>query len=94
MAFVKALRLSLYLNVIFNVFRLEDSVRKEIGKLEQTINLIEEFDQELYAQSEVLDNLEQTLECQNFPWNLAESGETCTLMVGWPKIIIEIARKF
>ena len=42
---------------------------------------MEDFEQELYAQSEVLDNLEQTLEGQIFPWNLKECGEASTLMV-------------
>ena len=47
--------------------------------------MAEEFDHEIYTQSEVLDNLEQTLEGQTFPWDLSGSGEGCTLMVSWKK---------
>ena len=63
------------------LFRLESSIQKEIEEIKNTISLVEEFDQELYSQSEVLDNLEQTLAGQAFPWNLSESGDACTLMV-------------
>ena len=48
--------------------------------------MAEEFDHEIYTQSEVLDNLEQTLEGQTFPWDLSGSGEGCTLMVSWKKL--------
>ena len=63
------------------LFRLQSSIEEEIEEIENKILLVEEFEQELYAQSEVLDNLEQTLEGQIFPWNLRESGESSTLMV-------------
>ena len=49
--------------------------------------MAEEFDHEIYTQSEVLDNLEQTLEGQTFPWDLSGSGEGCTLMVSRKNVI-------
>ena len=63
------------------VFRLQSSIEEEIEQIDSKIRLVEDFEQELYAQSEVLDNLEQTLEGQIFPWNLKECGEASTLMV-------------
>ena len=67
---------------------MQSSIQEEIADIDEKISLVEDFDQELYAQAEVLDNLEQTLEGQIFPWNLSESGETCTLMVGYPILMI------
>ena len=67
---------------------LQSSIQEEITDIDEKISLVEDFDQELYAQAEVLDNLEQTLEGQIFPWNLSESEETCTLMVGYPILMI------
>ena len=70
-----------YFICCYVIFSLGNSLRDEIEQVEDKLKLLENFDQELYTQSEVLDNLEQILESQNFPWNLSENGETCTLMV-------------
>ena len=56
--------------------------------------MAEEFDHEIYTQSEVLDNLEQTLEGQTFPWDLSGSGEGCTLMVSKKNIHTAIRKYF
>ena len=70
-----------YCSSCYVVFSLENSLHDEIRQVEDKLKVLENFDQELDTQSEVLDNLEQILESQSFPWNLAENGETCTLMV-------------
>ena len=64
-----------------HIFRMENSIKEEMKEISNKIGLTEEFDHEIYTQSEVLDNLEQTLEGQTFPWDLSGSGEGCTLMV-------------
>ena len=71
-----------------HIFRIEDSIKQEIKEITNKIGLAEEFDHEIYTQSEVLDNLEQTLEGQTFPWDLSGSGEGCTLMVSRKKLFI------
>ena len=69
-----------------HIFRIEESIKEEIKQLSNKIGLAEEFDHEIYTQSEVLDNLEQTLEGQTCPWDLSASGEGCTLMVSFEKV--------
>ena len=69
------------------IFRIEESIKDEIKDISNKIGLAEEFDHEIYTQSEVLDNLEQTLEGQTFPWDLSGSGEGCTLMVSRKNVI-------
>ena len=63
------------------IFSLQTSIQEEVEDIDQKIRLVEEFDEEVYGHVEVLDNLEQTLDGQSYPWDLSESGETCTLMV-------------
>ena len=64
-----------------DAFRLKSSIEEEVEHIDEKIRLVEEFDQEIYTQTELLDSLEEMLEGQIYPWNLSESGETCTLMV-------------
>ena len=71
-----------------HIFRIEDSIKEEIKEISNKIGLAEEFDHEIYTQSEVLDNLEQTLEGQTFPWDLSGNGEGCTLMVSRKMLFI------
>ena len=63
------------------IFSLQTSIQEEVEDIDQKVRLVEEFDEEVYEHVEVLDNLEQTLDGQSYPWDLSESGETSTLMV-------------
>ena len=60
---------------------MQATIQEELEDIDRKIGLVEDFDEELYNQIEVLDNLEQTIESQTYPWDLAETSETCTLMV-------------